>query len=82
MGGGLIWIEHPSAGDAGASAIREAITAHGGGHATLIRAPAALRSTVPVFEPEADALQALTRRIKAQFDPTGILNPGRMGAGR
>ncbi|MEW5421418.1 FAD-binding protein [Amorphus sp. 3PC139-8] len=81
-GGGLIWIEHPSEGDAGASTIRQAIAANGGGHATLIRAPVALRSDVLVFQPEADGLQALTRRIKAQFDPTGILNPGRMGAGR
>jgi glycolate oxidase FAD binding subunit len=33
---------------------------------------------VPVFEPQAEALAALSARLKAQFDPLGILNPGRM----
>jgi glycolate oxidase FAD binding subunit len=34
-----------------------------------------------VFEPQADPVMALTRGIKASFDPSGILNPGRMYAG-
>ncbi|MBM3557317.1 MAG: hypothetical protein FJX47_17395, partial [Alphaproteobacteria bacterium] len=28
------------------------------------------------------ALAALSRRVKAAFDPVGILNPGRMGMER
>ena len=52
-----------------------------GGHATLVRAPAEVRSTVDVFEPQSEALMTLTRGIKASFDPAGILNPGRMYAG-
>jgi FAD/FMN-containing dehydrogenase len=48
------------------------------GHATLIRAPAALRASVEVFQPQPPALAALTRRVKEAFDPIGILNPGRM----
>jgi len=47
----------------------------GGGHATLFRAPDALRAAVPGFEP----VSPLERRIKEAFDPLGILNPGRMG---
>jgi glycolate oxidase FAD binding subunit len=79
-GGGLLWIATPAEGDAGAAAIREATKAFGG-HATLVRAPEALRSTLDVFEPQADSVMALTRGIKATFDPAGILNPGRMYSG-
>ena len=79
-GGGLVWISTPIDGDAGASVLREA-TRTFGGHATLVRAPAEIRSTLDVFEPQAEALMALTRGIKASFDPAGILNPGRMYAG-
>ncbi len=49
-----------------------------GGHATLIRAPEALRREIPIFEPQPPALQALGQRIKDSFDPKRILNPGRM----
>lgn len=79
-GGGLIWISVPLAEDAGASVLREA-TRTFGGHATLVRAPAEIRSAVDVFEPQADALMTLAKGIKAAFDPKGILNPGRMYAG-
>jgi glycolate oxidase FAD binding subunit len=78
--GGLIWLAAPADGDGGAAAIRAAI-APIGGHATLIRAPDALRAAVPVFEPEPAALAALTRRVKDSFDPKHVLNPGRMHRG-
>lgn len=73
--GGLIWLEVPPADDASASAIRSAMS---GGHATLIRAPQAVRAAVAVFEPQAAALAALSQRVKESFDPRHILNPGRM----
>ena len=77
-GGGLIWIRvGDNADDAGAAVIRGAI-APCGGHATLIRAPAAIRSRVPVFQPAPPALAALSARIKHGFDPHHILNRGRM----
>ena len=41
-------------------------SASAGGHATLIRAPAAVRAAVDVFEPEAPALAALTKRVQAR----------------
>ena len=53
----------------------------GNGHATLIRAPAAIRAAVPVFEPQDAGLAALNRRVKESFDPKGVLGPGRMYAG-
>lgn len=48
------------------------------GHATLIRGSAELRRTIPVFNPQPPALAALVRSVKGQFDPKGVLNPGRL----
>jgi glycolate oxidase FAD binding subunit len=78
--GGLIWVAPPVAQDCGASEIRNAVAA-AGGHATLVRAPPAVRASVDPFHPETGALAALTRRVKENFDPKGVLNPGRMWAG-
>jgi glycolate oxidase FAD binding subunit len=77
--GGLIWVAMPPANDGGAAAVRRALG--GNGHATLIRAPAAIRAVVPVFEPQDAGLAALTKRVKESFDPKGILGPGKMWAG-
>lgn len=79
-GGALLWIAvPPDHVGGGAAAIRAAVRQAGGGHATLIRAPAALRATVPVFQPQDPGVAALSRRLKDQFDPKGVLSPGRMG---
>ncbi len=78
-GGGLIWLATGAEGDAGADAIRRAVRARGG-HATLVRAPDAVRAAVPVFEPLAEPLMRLSAGIKAAHDPAGVLNPGRMYA--
>ena len=76
--GGLVWLSLPPHDDAMAARVRETI-AEVGGHATLIRADAPVRNAVPVFQPQAPGLAALAQRMKAQFDPKGVLNPGRMG---
>ena len=77
-GGGLVWLAVAAGeNDGGAAAIRAALGA-AGGHATLIRGPASLRSIVAVFEPRDGALAALAGRVKESFDPRRILNPGRM----
>jgi glycolate oxidase FAD binding subunit len=78
--GGLIWVAPPVTQDCSAGEIRHAATA-AGGHATLVRAPQAVRASVDPFHPETGALAALTRRVKENFDPKGVLNPGRMWAG-
>jgi len=78
-GGGLVWLSTgPTPADA--AALRAAL-APSGGHATLVRAPDALRAAVDVFQPQPAAVMALTRRVKAAFDPDGVFNPGRMYAG-
>lgn len=76
--GGLIWLALPPSDDAGHAIVRGALGATGG-HATLIRAPEAVRAAVPVFQPQSAALVALAARVKESFDPKGLFNPGRMG---
>lgn len=76
--GGLIWLRMED-GEGHAEELRAHIRRLGGGHATLVRAPAAVRAAVSVFEPQAPALAELSRRLKAQFDPKNVLNPRRMG---
>lgn len=76
--GGLVWLQMEA--DPEADLVRKYIKALGGGHATLVRADAAIRASVPVFEPQPAALEALSKRIKDQFDPRAILNPGRMSS--
>ncbi|MGH6974396.1 MAG: glycolate oxidase subunit GlcE [Stellaceae bacterium] len=75
-GGGLVWLAVRGVEDGGAAAIRAALG--GQGHATLIRAPAALRAAVSVFEPLAPAVAALSARVKDSFDPKRVLNRGRL----
>ncbi|UGX85085.1 FAD-binding protein [Phyllobacterium meliloti] len=77
--GGLVWMRLE--GEPEAEAVRVLIRKYGGGHATLVRAPVAVRASIPVFEPQSAPLAALSKRLKQQFDPEGILNPGRMVAG-
>ncbi len=78
--GGLVWAALAPTDDVGAAAVHGAISSCGG-HATLIRAPAALRASVAAFEAHTGGLAALTRRVKDAFDPRGVLGPGRMWAG-
>jgi glycolate oxidase FAD binding subunit len=77
--GGLVWLALEGADEAGHAQVRAAL-AEVGGHALLVRAPAEVRAAVPVFQPQAPALAALTARVKESFDPRGVLNPGRMYA--
>ncbi len=74
-GGGLVWI-------AGPPALHDTVCqAAGAGTWMVVRAPEPLRAVIDVVPPEAPALAAITRRVKAAMDPRGILNPGRLYAG-
>ncbi|MFN3766501.1 MAG: FAD-binding protein [Aliihoeflea sp.] len=75
--GGLIWARMEAEPDA--EGLRALIAHFGGGHATLVRASVPSRAATQVFQPQAGALGQLAGRLKDQFDPKGILNPGRMG---
>ncbi len=71
-GGGLIWALVPEATD-----LRARIAPFAG-HATLIRGSGATRARIGTFQPEVPALAALSRALRAKFDPRGLLNPGLM----
>jgi glycolate oxidase FAD binding subunit len=77
-GGGLVWLTGPADTDTHHAVEEAARTAQGTW--TLLRAPDALRVAVDVVPPEAAPLARITRRVKAAFDPRGILNPGRLYA--
>lgn len=80
--GGLVWVEASDDETGGATALRETLARVAGeGHATLIRGSASLRRRIAPFQPARAGVGALAARIKAQFDPLGVFNPGRMGAG-
>jgi glycolate oxidase FAD binding subunit len=51
-----------------------------GGSLVILRCPLEIKSQTDVWGSAGDAL-ALMRSIKAQFDPTGVLNPGRFVGG-
>lgn len=74
--GGLVWLRMEA--EAEPQLVRQTIKALGGGHATLVRADRSTRDAVDIFQPQETALAALTERLKQQFDPETILNPGRM----
>ncbi len=78
--GGLVWVEMQG-GEPHDVPLRQIIAENGGGHATLLRASAEIRASINVFQPQAETLMGLSKRLKAQFDPHNILNPGRMYMG-
>lgn len=74
--GALRWVWAPARH---AQALRAAAQA-AGGHATLFRPAAEADRAVGVFTPLSAPLAAIHRRLKAEFDPAGIFNPGRLYA--
>jgi glycolate oxidase FAD binding subunit len=74
--GALRWTWAPASEALG---LRE-LAHRSGGHATLFRAPTANDAALPErFTPPPGPLRAIQQRLKAEFDPAGILNPGRWG---
>jgi len=60
--------------------LRQELAGEGGG-VVVERAPAPLKAGLDVWGPIAPELQAIFERIKREFDPHGILNPGRFVGG-
>lgn len=73
--GALRWLWAPASA---AAEIRAAVSA-ARGHATLFRAGADGAPGVLRFDQQSAAIDTITRRLRAEFDPAGIFNPGRMG---
>ncbi len=73
--GGQRWVQAPVAA---ASALREIARRHDG-YATLFVAPTQENTLeIPRFEPTKSPLNRIHARLKAEFDPAGILNRGRL----
>ena len=77
--GGLIWLEMLPTTDAGRR--RHApCDGHARRPCDARSSRAEVRAAVDVFQPLEAGVEAISRRLKAAFDPAGILNPGRMYA--
>jgi glycolate oxidase FAD binding subunit len=63
---------------AAAAEIRQAAL-QAGGHATLWFAGANGAPGVPRFQPPEPVVRTINQRLRQEFDPAGIFNPGRMG---
>ena len=78
--GGLLWFAGPSGADFG-TALRAALALHGGGHAQLMCDRGNSKQLIPALQPLPTAQASLSKRVKAAFDPLGVLNFGRMHDG-
>jgi len=78
--GGLLWIGSAPDDEAAAQKIRSLASACDG-HAILLRASETMRSRIPPFRPESPTCTAVSKSVKAAFDPFGIFNPSRMYEG-
>jgi glycolate oxidase FAD binding subunit len=70
-GGSQVWLVSEDA-----EKVR-ALAAEAGGHAMLVRAPEAMRRTVPALHPQPKPVAALETRIRRAFDPAGVFETGR-----
>ena len=71
--GGLLWF--------GASRLRAVVAELDSGFAMLVRDVAVTRDEIAPFQPLPSPLFELHKRVKASFDPRGVLNYGRMHSG-
>ncbi len=78
-GGGLLWVSGAATDQVHEAVCRAARDAKGTW--MLFRGPESLRVANDVIPSEAAPLARIGQRVKAAFDPRGILNPGRMRAG-
>jgi glycolate oxidase FAD binding subunit len=74
--GGLRWLW---ADEDQADALREAARGVGGSASIFVAGRGGLLGTTSRFHPQSTAEMTIQRRLKAEFDPSGIFNPGRMG---
>lgn len=79
-GGGLVWMNADLSGEDTLSFINDAreAAAKRGGHVNIVRAPMEVYARVEAFHPQPDPIEAISAALRQQFDPAGILNPGRM----
>lgn len=77
LGGEVRWV----VGDPDAEHMRQ-VAMQAGGHATLFRpGPQTVLPADGVFQPMAPVARTIAQRLKKEFDPKSIFNPGRLVAG-
>ncbi len=76
-GGGLVWLRANSMTVDAGRQLRETVASLGG-HATLFSAELEVLEALGTFQPEPAAIARISADLRRQFDPYGILNPGRM----
>ena len=74
LAGAVLWL---AADPAEGARIRE-IAAKANGQAMLLRGSAESRAALGLFAPQAPVLAALSKAVKAAFDPLSLFNPGRI----
>lgn len=79
MGAGTLWVASDVDDVAGWFARLSALATSNRGHAIVAAAPPHVKEVVDVWGPPPPSL-SLMAEIKRQFDPAGILNPGRFVA--
>jgi len=77
--GGLIWVAGASAQIA--PTLRKAVAELDSGFAMLVRDVSVTREKIPPFQPLSAGHYELHKRVKASFDPLGVLNFERMHEG-
>ena len=75
--GGALWMRFGHVSDDQGDFVRSSLRQ--GGQAMLVRGPDNLRAVAPVFQPLDPVLAGLNNRVRENYDPNNILNPGRMG---
>ena len=76
--GGLRWLWAP---ESAREQLRQAVAAAGGSASIFIAASDTTTGAKNCFSPLSPAIAQIHRRLKAEFDPAGIFNPGRVYAG-
>ncbi|MCM2297156.1 glycolate oxidase subunit GlcE [Rhodoferax sp.] len=75
--GGQRWLWAP---ESAREQLRQVVTAIGGSASIFISSSASTTGGKSSFSPLTPAVAQIHRRLKAEFDPAGIFNPGRMYA--
>ncbi|MBS7809022.1 glycolate oxidase subunit GlcE [Variovorax sp. PCZ-1] len=78
--GGQRWLFTPSAERSqAAQRIRAAVQATGGNTTLFIASRADSMPAISRFDTQNEPLKTIHRKLKTEFDPAGIFNPGRLG---
>jgi glycolate oxidase FAD binding subunit len=78
----VVWVAFRNNGDTIAETVEalRAVVSRSGGSVVVAEAPETLKPRLDIWGPTTDAFP-LMRRLKNQFDPRGLMSPGRFVGG-